>query len=466
MKRKVVIVGAGLAGSVLAARLKDSFEVVVVDLGSEGQPFVLPMVDADQPARLWPHVGSGQGGTTNFWNNGLIELEDDDFAQWPFDKNELDDHYSAAYRLLTDSSLAAVRNAHARVTDLYRQRGVPQELLANSLFYPRTRLNIWKHLENSRGDIRFVVGRALYFRLTEGGRVTELVLNSPSGEMSISGDIFISSAGGLSSPLLVQATADRAALGHLPAIGRHYHDHPSGPVGQVKLNLEIYDLWDFSPPGLGGNIRLPFVVRTGGLKFAFQLRPVVALWPNPRRQKVRSVLTDLRNFPLSPRNYLRFIANSDDIFDFMSFKFGWKLPTHTFSVWVTAEQYPGEELAVTCAADGSIVKRWNFSPDYVKLVGDALQNFFSAFGPRVVYAYAFPNAISELTSGAHHSGTCRMAASADVGVCDANGRVFGIENLFICDGSVLPRSGYANTGLTIAALALRLAATLRKKTEV
>jgi choline dehydrogenase-like flavoprotein len=33
--------------------------------------------------------------------------------------------------------------------------------------------------------------------------------------------------------------------------------------------------------------------------------------------------------------------------------------------------------------------------------------------------------------------------------------VFGTENLFVADGSVLAYAGHANTGLTIAALALK-----------
>ena len=54
-----------------------------------------------------------------------------------------------------------------------------------------------------------------------------------------------------------------------------------------------------------------------------------------------------------------------------------------------------------------------------------------------------------------------MSASADDGVCDVNCRVHGLANLYVCDGSVIPSSGIANTGLTIAALALRLASHLK-----
>ena len=58
---------------------------------------------------------------------------------------------------------------------------------------------------------------------------------------------------------------------------------------------------------------------------------------------------------------------------------------------------------------------------------------------------------------AHLVGGARMAARPEEGVVDARQRVFGVENLFICDGSVLPTQGSANPALTIMALAARLA---------
>jgi choline dehydrogenase-like flavoprotein len=58
---------------------------------------------------------------------------------------------------------------------------------------------------------------------------------------------------------------------------------------------------------------------------------------------------------------------------------------------------------------------------------------------------------------AHLVGGARMAARPEEGVVDANQKVFGVENLFLSDGSVLPTQGSANPALTIMALAARLA---------
>jgi choline dehydrogenase-like flavoprotein len=49
-----------------------------------------------------------------------------------------------------------------------------------------------------------------------------------------------------------------------------------------------------------------------------------------------------------------------------------------------------------------------------------------------------------------------MSDSATRGVADRNLKVHGIENLYVCDGSVMPTSGAAHPTLTIVALALRL----------
>ena len=55
----------------------------------------------------------------------------------------------------------------------------------------------------------------------------------------------------------------------------------------------------------------------------------------------------------------------------------------------------------------------------------------------------------------HNLGGCLMADSRDAGVTDPNGEVFGYPNLFILDGSILPRATGVNPSHTIAAVAER-----------
>ncbi|HVZ17523.1 MAG TPA: GMC family oxidoreductase, partial [Terriglobales bacterium] len=56
----------------------------------------------------------------------------------------------------------------------------------------------------------------------------------------------------------------------------------------------------------------------------------------------------------------------------------------------------------------------------------------------------------------HHVGTVRFGNDPECSVLDINCKVHDIDRLYVVDASVLPSAGAVNTGLTIAALALRV----------
>jgi len=70
-----------------------------------------------------------------------------------------------------------------------------------------------------------------------------------------------------------------------------------------------------------------------------------------------------------------------------------------------------------------------------------------------------------LAGTAHACGSLMMGEDPATSVVDAGGRVHGLENLYVVDGSVLPRSGRANPSLTIFAWALRVGDLLLKQTR-
>ncbi len=66
-------------------------------------------------------------------------------------------------------------------------------------------------------------------------------------------------------------------------------------------------------------------------------------------------------------------------------------------------------------------------------------------------------------SSQHPLGSCRMAASPDAGVVDTWGRVYGVDGLYLADGSVVPSSLGVNPQVTIMAMATRVASHLREQ---
>jgi len=67
-----------------------------------------------------------------------------------------------------------------------------------------------------------------------------------------------------------------------------------------------------------------------------------------------------------------------------------------------------------------------------------------------------------LSDNQHHAGTSRMSISPNGGVVDRNGKIWGVQNVYISGGAVFPSSSYANPTLTMMAFSFRLGAHLAK----
>ncbi len=66
----------------------------------------------------------------------------------------------------------------------------------------------------------------------------------------------------------------------------------------------------------------------------------------------------------------------------------------------------------------------------------------------------------------HPSGTCRMGASDDpLAVTDADGAVYGVEGLHVCDASLMPSIPCANTNVPTIMMAERVAEMLKRRAK-
>lgn len=468
MKKRVVIIGAGLGGCVVADGLAGALDVTVVELGNKVD-LQARVHDVAVPAATDPHIAAGFGGTTRFWHNGLIEIDEAVFAdRWPFPKSVLARFYESAYPMLGGSRRPVVESGTAILRRKYSSVGVPMES-SPGLFIPKQRRNLWESLRLD-GRVRVVQGEAIDFDTAGTDRVTQVTVKTARGQQRIDGDVFVLAAGGLSTPLLLQKLAEKLPLPALEHAGKNYEDHPMGFVGEVTLEAPLYRFWNFAAPGTAANIRMPIVVEQDGLLVSFQLRPAASYYRTSRRERLSSVLNDLRNKPFNPLGYLRLLKHSDDVLDILSWQFGIKVPTKRYTLLMVAEQPPSSHRAVRpgkeLRAGGPTIEReWTLEPDYLATLRKSIDTLAARLGRNLKDLKLFDNWQESLYSAAHHSGTARMSATAADGVCDANARVHGMKNLYVADGSLIPASGIANTGLTIGALGLRLADHLRATTQ-
>jgi hypothetical protein len=131
-----------------------------------------------------------------------------------------------------------------------------------------------------------------------------------------------------------------------------------------------------------------------------------------------------------------------------------------------AEQIPSEENRMELGPDGeTLVIRYRVTEadaEGVIRAHEILDRELEACGAGRL-EYWFPREqlrdaiISMSRDGVHQSGTTRIADNPAEGVVDANLRVWGTENLYICSSSVFPTSGQANPTFFTGVCALRLA---------
>ena len=149
-------------------------------------------------------------------------------------------------------------------------------------------------------------------------------------------------------------------------------------------------------------------------------------------------------------------------------KFGFGIYTDQIAVSVQLEQAidEGGELVLSEAVDKyqrmiPEIKRC-FPQDHLDDI-NAIHSVMRETSHGDTRYQEYSLSFSDLSSGAHHSGTCRMGEDARTSVVDTNLKYHGCENVYVCDASIIPKIGNANLSLTIGGFAIRLAQHLIKE---
>ena len=100
-----------------------------------------------------------------------------------------------------------------------------------------------------------------------------------------------------------------------------------------------------------------------------------------------------------------------------------------------------------------LVSRGQRIPTFIPQANEFAKKFAAVCGGTAMSM--LPEILFDVPGTAHCLGGCVIAESADKGVVDAQHRVFGYKNLYICDGSVVSANLGVNPSLTITALAER-----------
>jgi choline dehydrogenase-like flavoprotein len=144
-------------------------------------------------------------------------------------------------------------------------------------------------------------------------------------------------------------------------------------------------------------------------------------------------------------------------------------PQNRYALHFHSEQVPDAGNRMELAGDGETLQitygLTNADIDSVIQLHKVLDQQLRAMGcGELEYWFppaALPDAIRNMSKdGLHQCGTTRMAATPEKGVVDANLKLWGTSNIYVCSSSVFPTSGQANPTFLLGVFAVRLAAHL------
>ena len=446
MKKRVVVIGAGLCGSVVSTLLRNDFAVTVVEQGKKKKP-LFDDVDCDTgELNTSINRAEGLGGTTNYWHNALIELDDKDLKKAGIEPRGFASYYKQAWEFfLSKSELDACnRTRDANAASLAGGASTIAHMVL-----PQTRHNVW-NLANQRnpGDkIEVVYGHAQ--RIVDGG--VEL-----QGGQRLDADHVIACGGGLGTPVLLASS-----LGQDNGFVPGYHDHPMAYVAKVKLRPGSHLKKVSSTATLSADVRAGLVYDTDDLKTVVYLRPAVDMRLGSIMGPARYILSDLRNDPFSPKKIMMLLGNLEAVREAILFKTRLGFRGNYYSVLILGEQTPIKSRGLQMAKGKRPSLNWHVTADELRSYEASVDKFFAEFADDILECKVVPTAQWEFRNAAHHSGTATSFVPAPGDTSKEFFGVTGLPSTYVCDGSLLRAAGIANSGLTLVALTYRLAELLR-----
>ena len=432
------------------------------------------------------------GGSSNLWAGRTAPLEPIDFeardwvpeSGWPLAREALDDYYETVARLLNlPVPLADVGGGLAALSPRLHDEPLETKVFAWSTPPFQVGALVEEALAAYPDRLTLVMNAAVRaLSETQDGRAVRFAeIVAPSGEVvRVEAKVFVLAAGGLETPriLLDSVAVHPAGIGNQhDVVGRYFSTHPKADIAALVLEKRVPVGVPLLSDSMVQNGRLRYGI---GLSAAAQcqhrcLNHYVQLSPLLEYRATRLFEKLKRDEALMPKLIDRsaFVCGVLPgvgllAFEAISRVAGLQRRAKVFVLRGFLDQYPNRnnrvELCSERDASGrrKIAIHWRYDERdrasvlaFLELLDGELRRLGTG---RVEY-----RPLQETTDWplvgvhSHFMGTTRMGVNPRTSVVDVDGKVHGLENLFISGPSTFPTYGYANPFLTIAALALRLA---------
>ena len=504
----VAVIGAGAAGITLTRRLlAQGLSVILLESGGiDYEPATADLNDGPILGEDYYELRDARlrffGGTTAIWGGRCAELAPIDFQKrdwvphsgWPIGHGDVAPYYAqarAAFGLAPEAPTPALLGD---MLPAFSPRELDVPMWSFDAMFDRFS---FKRSADVVGHVRCTVVTHATVReivaapSAEG--VDRLAVTSLSGHtLDVRARRYVLAAGGIENPRLLLASRSvrpRGLGNDRDQVGRYFMEHPHARGGRVVDGGAWALLAAFQKREVAAGTVAPLLTPSAGLQAREGLLNTSLTIAGRRPAHGREALL-MRAYQRAKHNSAptrtgrtlwkttkQVVGRAQRLVDPLR---PWalnRLGQLDVALVVRAEQAPNPDSRVTLAADSDAlgVPRaaldWRMSPlDVTSVAGlvAALGRETERLGLGRVEPAAWlsdpsrrwqsdPLISVHALGGYHHIGTTRMSDDPRTGVTDRDGRVHGIDNLYVAGSSLFPTSGWANPTLTIAALALRQA---------
>jgi choline dehydrogenase-like flavoprotein len=500
----VLIIGAGIAGLLLAAKLRDQkIRVVVLESGGRDQ------TEDEHPLNRIVHLGSiyrgamhGRfrclGGTSTRWGGALIPFLPQDLVArphlgipaWPLPMSELEPHVAEIEKLFGlddgpyDEAFDAGRDVPRADPDL-----LPRFAKWPTFSNRNVATLLKSRLERDAGFKVWINATATAFRLDEAsGKLNGVTASHSSGRaLTFEAQEVVVCAGAIESTrllLILDRQSGSRVFRDCAALGRYFHDH---------VSMAVADLEAIDARGLNRLAGFRFVGKTmRSLRFELSPRAQaregsgsvfghISFAPEGKSgfDAIREVLRSLqrsgridRNATIGLLRDLPYLARAA-YWRFVHRQLLWPQPAR-YELHAVVEQLPlaTNRIALTSECDGLGCPLASIDWRIADAEYHAMRSFSRRFDAywerhglgriaRLRWRMELAGGSAAQSDGGgdvyHPGGTTRMGCDRTSAVVDHNLRTFAVPNLWVASTSTFPSGASANPTMMLMLFTMRLA---------
>jgi len=492
IKTKICIIGSGIGGGTLAKKLSEqNIDFVIIEAGEW---------EGDSPNVEYENVGLDFGvrstttiqigGTSNLWHGVLAPLDKIDFEKrdwipnsgWAISLDDLKPYYEEASKVLKVEKFEYFEEEglDGELKQQLHSLSFNRKYLKNKLFQqslPEVNFkSVVKNICEKSDKYHLIYNTTALELIKENKKITKLKVGNNDGSFAyVEADEFIVAAGALETPRLLLNSYIQN-----DNIGKYLMDHPMGNLCQLEfLKPAKYPIYSDTKYSSSMKIKTGLEFKDEKQKelqvpnHNFYLRPSFVKGIDNESEKVKLSLLAFKDGGVTLKDVWKVLTSPNVIRQILAYKFSLDVTFKYADLFFVTEQIPNPNSNVTLSNKKDkwgykIAKvNWQVLPEDIQSVKIWFELLLTKLFPKEHFKFTHTlndfNWEEIFTSAIHHVGTCRMGESPENGVVDKNLKVFGVDNLYICDGSIFTTAGNVNNGLTISAFACRLAKYLGSK---